>query len=399
MRTALLMLFVCGLAHAAPGQYVDEWAALGMPMYGQQFAALSAPREHGGEKVSEATLKLTGEKGAPFFLKVVLAEGMQNGVPYRELFVDTSGEGMCSTDESASRVRPEQRPPGFGAADQPVWMIELQRPLKRTVAFRLSEIPGMIVMAVRGYATGEIATGAGPRRVFVKDANANQVLEAGVDFLYVDLDGNGRLNGAAEQLTAAPAIDVADVILQPKMGAPLTALTWEVVAGGEVWARFVIGVVKVAPEKLVVSIQREGGGAVLLERLGQPVKLQAGNYSVESLSLALPGEKGAPTTHYNFERRGKGQPLVIRAGGSSTFELLGTLTLKPRWSLEGATGKSVPPGATLRCEVDAVSETGLALTGCETGGPEAQYPTKIPPRMELLSPSGKVLFRGAMTYG
>jgi len=119
------------------------------------------------------------------------------------------------------------------------------------------------------------------------------------------------------------------------------------------------------------------------------------------VSLGVKSPTGAGM-FYNFERQGSGATLAVRADGPTTLELIGPITLKPRWSLtdgSGAALKSARPGAELQCEVDAVTATGMKLTGCNTGTAEENYPTQIPPRMALVDPAGKVLFSGAMTFG
>ena len=105
---------------------------------------------------------------------------------------------------------------------------------------------------------------------------------------------------------------------------------------------------------------------------------------------------------YNFQREGAGATLPVRADTTAPLELIGKITLQPRWTLTDDNGtrlKTARPGAELQCEVDAVTATGLKLTGCNTGTPEENFPTQTPPRMELLDPAGKVVFSGAMTFG
>lgn len=398
MPAILLLTLLCLPALAAPGpvevraQFVDEWCALGLPMYGQQSAALLDAGEDGDHKLREATFKLTGDKGAVIPLKVLLAESATS----TDLMVDISGDGACSTDEALGVAHLDQRPPGFGPDSRPVWVAEIDRPFRRTVAFRLSSIPGMIVMAVRGYAAADLPG----HRVFTKDANADLVLNAAADMLCADLNGDGVLTANGERMPVAATMDLADLILRPKLNSPMEAVTCQVEPGGELYARFVIAAVKTRPQKVLVSVQRRGGDTILLDRLGQPAKVRAGDHTVESLSLCLKNPSG-PAMTYNFTRQGSTTVMALRPGGPSTFELVGPITLKPRWTLNSPDGKPLKqaqPGDTLAVELDAVTASGLALTGCNTGPPEQQYPSEAP-KMLLLSPAGSVVFSGAMAYG
>ena len=406
MRPAFGLLALCVVtagSHVAaaaaptPLQFVDEWAALGTPLYGQQAVALAAPQQVGGGKQLEATFRFSGAKGAVVPLKVVLVEGAQDP----SLLVDANGDGTCTPEEAAAVATDAQHPPGFAPPTQPVWVAELQQPIKRTVAFRLSAIPGMIVMALRGYAAGEVTCGDGAHRLSVVDTNANLMLDEGTDTLAVDLNNDGKLDGPGERLSAASSVDIADRLVQPTLGASFQSLALTVQPAGEVPVRFAIAALKAPPVKLLASVQRQGGGAILLQSLSQPAKMRTGDYSIESLSVGVRGANGK-NMYYNFERTGKGVSFPVRIGGPASVEMIGKLRLVPRWSLEGPNGealKSAAPGTELRCEVDAVTATGLKLTGCNTGTEEENYPTQVPPRMTLLDPAGKVLFSGAMTFG
>lgn len=398
MPAILLLTLLCLPALAAPGptevrgRFVDDWCALGAAMYGQQSAALLDAGQNGDQKLREATFKLTGDKGAVTPLKILLAESETR----TDLMVDLGGDGACSTDEDLAVAPVDQRPPGFGPDNRPVWVAEITKPSRRTVAFRLSAIPGMIVMAVRGYAVADLAA----QRIFIKDANANLVLDGAADMLYADLDRDGALTSNGERMPLTASMDLANLILRPKLNSPMDAVICQVEPGGELYARFVIAAVKSRPEKVLASIQRRGGDTILLDRLGQPVKVRAGDHSVESVSLSL-GNSAGPAMTYNFTRQGSGGVMALRSGGPSTFELVGPITLKPRWTLTSPDGKPLKQaraGDTLAVELDAVTASGLVLTGCNTGPPEQQYPSQAP-KMQLLSPAGTVVFSGAMVYG
>ncbi|MBU0608254.1 MAG: hypothetical protein KKI08_10215 [Armatimonadetes bacterium] len=410
MRLVTFLTALCALAPAAhaasvPAQFVDEWAALGTPLYGQQSAALVniTPAALKGELpvpaagAQYAVFNLRDDKGATVPLVAALTEQAGN----ETLFVDTDGDGALAATEAAALAPADQRPPGFGRAAQTIWMARIAQPQPRTVLFRLSAIPGMIAMAVRGHGTAELTTGKGPLRVHVVDANANLVLDEGVDALYADLNADGKLDGTGERIVAGPAMDVADLVVAPTMGAPLSALTLAAEPAVDVPVRFAIAALKDKPLKFVASVLRQGGDGTLLTNLDESVKLRVGSLSVESLSLGIKSPTGVGM-FYNFQREGAGATLPVRADTTAPLELIGKITLQPRWTLTDENGtrlKSARPGAELQCEVDAVTATGLKLVGCSTGTPEENFPTQTPPRMALLSPAGKVVFSGAMTFG
>lgn len=399
MPRTLCLLLICGIAHAAPLRFVDEWTAKGQPAYGQATAALTTVKPEGlkqappGAQYAVFSLKGGKSKTIPLIVAVVATFPGASA-----LYVDGNRDGVLTPGEIAAPAPPDQRPPGFGSADRPVWIARLLAPLPRTVVFRLSAIPGMIVMAMRGYAAGSVTTAGGPREAIIIDANANLVLDRGADTLYADLNGDGRFDPSLERRPVAACMDVGGRLVRPALGSPLERLAWQIEPGGDVWGRFVIGAVKVKPERVAVGLYREGGGAVLLDRLGQPTKLPAGDYTIESIALTLP-RAGGTKTYYTFGRSGQGAGLCLRPGGPSTFEVLGKLTLTPGWSLQGTGARKVTSGATLRGTMDVRSASGLSLAGCDTATTEGSFPTKTAPKLELLDPSRNVVFSGAMSFG
>lgn len=412
MRYVLLLMLLASVACAAPVQFVDEWSALGMPLYGQQSAALVKAKPEAlkgnlpvkADQAQYAIFSLTSERGAPAAVAVSLidvAVALTEQGGQRTLFVDANGDGLLDANEAATPAAADQRPPGFGEAAQPVWVANIEKPFARTVAFRLNASTGMLVMAVRGYATTEIATGKGPVRLYVEDTNANLVLDDKADALYVDLNGDGKLDGPGERIAAGQAVDVADMLVEPTLGAPFNALNIAFEKTVDVPARFTIAALKTPPVKLSASLLRRGGGATTVTSLGQPMDLRAGSYSIMSLSMGLHNAGGA-MVYYNFEQRGGGAPWLAHPAGPTTLELIGKVTIKPTWSLTEANGEpatAAHPGSELACDMDAVTATGMGLVGCNTQDPTEGYPTKTPPVVELVDPAGKVVFSGAMTFG
>ena len=382
---------------AEPLQFVDQWRAGDLPAYGQAYSGLTTLKPQGlkaelgkpASTVRYASFEFSGEKGS---MRVVAAMAEPpNGA--QALYVDSNADGALKQEEVAKQASADERPPGFGRADEQVWVADLSRPYSRRVAFRLSRFGGMLVCAVRGYWAGRLPVDGQPRDLVLVDANADLRLETGRDRAYVDLDGDGKLDPQSEGFALLTRMQFGQSAFSfpARMGAQ--QVQWEVARQGEGTLRFALGALKVKPDKLMASVSWEGGRVFGANALGQDLTVPAGSYTVESLLVRARGADGKTHT-YSFDRRGSAKPIVVQANRASTADLLGKLSL----AVSGF-GTTQRRGGSFSVGVNLQTATGLALTSYDSGQTTEGRDSRVAPFIKFLAPDGSVVQQGSMEFG
>ena len=394
LSAMVLLLLLGSAAQAGPFRFVDEWTFDGLPAYGQASAglatvkpdALKAAPEFPAGTVRYGTFVLKRSAGSGASVVVALVEPTGGD---KALYVDANADGALTEDERARVAAKAQRPPGFGKPGETIWITELRKPSRRTVAFRLGPFPGLITCAARGFARGQVPLGSEMRDAILVDSNASMILERGADCVYVDLNRDGRLQPETERFPLLPRITIGGTPVQFAVDTSLRRASAEAAPRETVSVQFTVGSLPGQPEKVVASLSGMGGDIVQVNTISEPTSLPADSYSLDSLFIAASAE-GAKWT-YSFTATGGG-PRIEPQGGASV-DLLGKMSLGV-----SCTGE-LRPGGTIRSQVDARTSTGLTMRAVTQGGREISLYGELPATVELVGPDGSVLVKEKPTSG
>lgn len=375
--TPLLLLAASLAADPAPGwRFVDEAARDGRSMLTYRAVELGdapAVPPHAADKPPAGSR----------FGSVALGSGGRRrlGVVWHAassaLWLDADGDGRFAPAErhtlTAKPVEVEVAVPSAGGD------------LPRTLLVR--KRGDGVAWAVRGYTAGTVAVGGKDVAALLTDGDADGCFDgAGVDRVWLDLDGDGKFDPLTEQFLLGNAVTAGGTAFLVKPRADgLGASARERPAA--------IGTLRVdvnpLPGAEVVELRAdyagEFGELVPVRAAGTPVELPAGKYRVEKLTLKLLAADGR-LWHYSFWSPGGKYDLEVVKGRRTDHAPLDGLKV-----LIGVEGAAVP-GAAVRVQPSVAAGT-LFLSRCEVGPPAAEEGRGVTADVRLAAPGSATLDR------
>jgi hypothetical protein len=372
--------------------FVDQWVAGDLVAYGKALSGLASVKPdgltsepaYGDANVRYATFRFRASEQETVACVVALAEA-DNGD--KTLYVDGDGDGKLTSAERAEVAPESQRPPDFGAAGERIWLARVSRPYERLLAFRLSPFGGTINCAVRGYNRGKLPIDGERREAVMVDANANMLLEATRDRVYVDLNGDGKLDPTSERFPLTERMEFGELAFAFAGTMAQDKVVWDLAPMGKVPVTFSIAKLSAQPGRFSATLSRKGGGVFQVTELGEELRVPAGTYIVDSLYLRVPGPGGV-THEYSFDGRDASKVIELVGEAPRSVELMGELSLSV--TVRGA----ARPGSTLSVEDTVKTATGLSMVMHTSGG------RQVPPRAVLkMAGSDEPIATGITNYG
>jgi hypothetical protein len=259
--------------------------------------------------------------------------------------------------------------------------------LERTVLLR--KRGEGVAWAVRGYTTGTVTVAGKKLSAVLTDGDADGCFDgAGADRVWLDLDGDGKLDPLTEQFPLGNAI--------PANGTPLLVRPRPDGLGVQARERpSETGSLKVEiprlPKSQVVELSAnyvsEFGELVVVKATDKPLTLPAGKYRVDSVQLKLADADGK-VWRYSFSSDHRTHDVEIAKGKETVHRLLDN----PKVTIAVEAGDGVAPGDSVIVQADVVSGS-LYLTQCEVGEKFAEYGRGVLAEFKLTEPGSMTLDR------
>ncbi len=305
-----------------------------------------------------------------------------------ELWLDANADGRLSADE---------RHPMSGRDLEIVATVAVQlepqpKRVQRTLLFRRSALGDGLRYAVRGFAEGTLALGAEKHRVLLVDGNADGCLDtAGQDRVWIDLNGDGRFDPLTEQFLLGKPIAQAGEVYVIRSDPLAAAVRANRRSAAQGTLRLTLAGRPGPGAKASVELVSDLGELVAIDKLGEPVAVPIGQYSISWLKLQMSDAAGEPWT-YSFRRDGAAS-FAVQTGQETAIAMLGGLAMKVTTGSDRSAGKP-KPGDTVVISPRLVADEGLYLASCTVGKDGVARSAEGGADILLLSPDGKIINRG-----
>ncbi|HEV3022904.1 MAG TPA: hypothetical protein VGX76_10565 [Pirellulales bacterium] len=279
-------------------------------------------------------------------------------------------------------IEPKERVTG----DERVWRVPLEvavvegetvRTIRRQVIFRLGSTGRTLSYAAAGYLEGKVELGGRSVAARRMDGDGNGFFTDAQDRLWLDANGDGHWEPAAEQFLHAPILVLEGKRYAVRSDELGTWLAFDKLEG--------TGAIKLAVRQADAGHERSSGGVLgrvielsvtLVGRDGSAVGLRgalaeatvpAGEYRVSALTVALDDPAGGPRWNFVFSDGGGQDQKKWH-----TLEKDQALSLDPLAGLElTACGPPTPttckPGEQLSVQPRLVTGDGLLINSCFRG--------------------------------
>lgn len=261
--------------------------------------------------------------------------------------------------------------------------------LPRTAAAWLGDSPGELMWSWRGFRRGSITMEGAKRTIVVGDGDGNgSFSDQGSDQLWIDRDGNGKLDPVSEQFAASPLLKIGEKTYSFYLP-PVGPARWKEINSGFGKARVTFQPANGgSTNEIAMTLVGQTGEAFAAHSFNEELKVPAGKYQTASLSLGLTDSNKLPW-QYSFVRGWddatmRAFPLEIPRDG--------TKDLKPFDKLKFSTGApakmKLTRGASYTVRLSLETEQGLQLTNAVKNN---QSSNESMARIELRDARGKVL--------
>ncbi|WP_165226506.1 hypothetical protein [Aquisphaera insulae] len=337
VTSIVLALASCG---ESPAVDASRWRFV-LPPAGDSFEhppfrAIVLDRERPEDVAEKAAFRGTTRRfaqlrfGSPGSIRVTVVLD-EVGPGDADLYVDANRDRKI---DDRDRVAPAAAAPARGR----IWRLPLDvamvegehtRLTPRAVAFRLGTTGRTLGYAAAGYLEGAVTLGDDPRPRSVRrmDGDGNGLMSDPQDRIWIDLNGDGRWDGASEQFLYATVLNLGGsryVLRSDTLGSRL-ALEPLVGTGTVRLTAKARGTVK---ELHATLVGRDGSAYGL--SLGEPTVLPVGEYRFSTVSVTLDDPDGGPAWSFLFSDNGaKGVPkwYAIAKDQSKELDPLGTLEM------------------------------------------------------------------------
>jgi hypothetical protein len=281
-----------------------------------------------------------------------------------DLYVDT---------HRARRITAEDRVAGEGLT----WRVPLElaivkgiklETIPRTLIFRFGTAARILSFATAGYLEGGAPIGDQAYRVRRQDGDGNGFFTNPQDRLWIDLDHDGRWDGAREQFLYAPILTIGAqryAVHSDELG---RYLALDVLAGtGKVRLRARPAKSRVI--ELGATLIGRDGSAISLQGTPAEAVVPAGEYRLGGIGVAMKDPKGGLQWSFVFtDNGGLSEKRWHRIDKDST------VTIDPIGKLEFRTGwdgsSAVEPNQELKVQPKLYTEDGLLIVTCIRGTPD-----------------------------
>ena len=248
-----------------------------------------------------------------------------------------------------------------------------------------------VAWAVRGYTEGAVTLAGKRVAALLTDGDADGCFDgAGVDRVWLDLDGDGAFDPLTEQFVLGHAITAngTAVLVKPRpdgLGAVVRERPTET------------GTVRVEVARLpgaevvefTANYVSEFGELVAVGDAGKAVALPAGKYRVDSAVLKLAAADGT-VWHYWFSSGSRTLNVEILKGKPTTHALFDDVKVTVAFGT--GFGAAAAPGAAVQVQPD-VTAGDLYLTKCETTDRFSDRGREVHAEVVLTEPGSVVLDR------
>jgi len=404
--TALVVLVAASPvpAGAAEMEFVDEWTADDVRMFGYQSVALRAKKPEGLTVVPEAkgtvrygNLRLGRDPGTKVAL--LCDSGAKTDDIPGDIYVDANGDGRIDADERAtfSPDTPKALESGRVAAgirvDLPVEVDGRPRQLARDLAVQIDTFGVVAMVAVRGYWRVRPEADGLPEDVYLIDRNADGVVGlAAEDAFMADFNGDGRLDRAQETMPFRAVLPVGPRVFELSINAEGDQLTVteRPQTTGKVTPR-----IDLSPGAELASLSAvlvgDDGSVTRIDRLGEPIKLRVGAYSVASAMLRIKGREGAFWSYELLKDDLSVGARDVSEDDSDDWHILGA------WNLEiKARTTAAKRGDEIPVSLKVASDAGFEIVNCQIDdGMLGQVSASI----RFTDPAGRLIGQEASGFG
>jgi hypothetical protein len=241
------------------------------------------------------------------------------------------------------------------------------------VRFRFDSATGQLFAATAGTREGRVKFGDRECLARYEDRNANGRWFDADDRLFVDLNGDGKINTISERLPCQ-GMRMIQGTLYAIAGDPLgqTLAITPVLEKGNLIPRLTLSESEAQVLSIGGTLVSHVGVQVTFDRVDQPVEVPVGRWYLRELWFEV---RQGDERHYRFKflRSGGSSPLEVVAGGEVPFELLGDLQLS-------ATVMQVPGGergGMLSIQPTLTTETGCYLSDARVGRQAASEENRL----------------------
>ena len=416
--SATLMLTIA-LAGSPPGDGPDRKAAPSSPSdWRFVLPAPGDPFEHApfralvlGREKPEDLIEKAAYRGDPARRRYAQVRFGSAGSIRVTVVLDEVGPGEADLYVDADRNRriddrdrvaawlrrSRRRPPTSGARRERIWRLPLDvamvekdvtRTVPRAVVFRLGASGRTLGYAAAGYLEGTVTLGgpdAGPagkpRRVAARrvDGDGNGQVSDPQDRLWIDLNGDGRFDPAAEQFLFATVLNLdgaryvvrSDELgsrlgIEPLIGVGTLRLAWK---GGKAGNPDAASSGGNAVELHATALGRDGSVFGLSGT--EPASVPVGEYRLGTVTIALDDPKGGQRWSFVFSDNGaRGEPrwYKVEKDAAVAIDPIGTPALRDRPARQR--GRSAArPGEDVNLQPLLYTGDGLLINVAYRGAP------------------------------
>ncbi len=261
--------------------------------------------------------------------------------------------------------------------------------LPRKAAAWLGDSPSELMWSWQGFRRGEIEFEGAKRAIIVGDGNGNgSFSDEGADQLWIDRNGDGKLDAVSEQFAAAPLLKIGEKTYSFYLP-PVGPARWKEIDSGFGKAR-----VKFQPaagggtDEIAMTLVGQTGEAFAAHSFNEELKVPAGKYQTASLTLGLFDRNKLPW-RFSFVRgwgdeKSRLYPLEIPRDGTKEVKPFENL----KFSTGAPTNLKLKRGTDYTVRLSLETEQGLQLTNAVKN--HQNYNENMA-RIELRDASGKVL--------
>ncbi|HVF10037.1 MAG TPA: hypothetical protein VNA16_04500 [Abditibacteriaceae bacterium] len=274
------------------------------------------------------------------------------------------------------------------------FMTKSRQRIAGPVAVWSGSVPTVLFFTWQGFLRGKLSIEGQPRTAFLVDGNANGTFsDSDFDQLWIDLNGDGRLDIVNEEFPVAPVQRLGEQVYNLSLAPGGSGSSYQVrlrrIEGGLGKAKVVVDERPgTAVKDLALTLISQAGDVASAQTVGEEFEIPTGKYHISSLTFEMTDQAARPWT-YSFSnwvdsKEDKDYPVTIDRGAAADVMPFRNLTFDAK--VEGER----KPGGTLRIELSAKSEMNLELTNTVQEGAN-RYGTADYARMQLVNPSGKTV--------
>ncbi len=238
---------------------------------------------------------------------------------------------------------------------------------ERTLLFR--KRGDGVAWAVRGYTMGTVTIQGKKMAAMLTDGDADGCFDgAGADRIWLDLDGNGKLDALSEQFPLGSAISIGgtSILFRPRPDGLGVQARERPNENGKIS----VEIIRESKRPIVdfsAGYVSEFGELVVVRSMDSPVELPAGKYRLDSLQLSLMDAEGK-VWQYSFSESGRVYDIEVKKGKLTVHRPLDGLKLTVTLGASGAA-----PGDSANVQPN-ITAGDLYMNSCTVTDKFSSYP-------------------------